>query len=383
MGVFDRPIRVLCCREYQNSIKDSVHKLLYDQIHELGLSEYYQVQRDKIIGPNGTEFGFEGLHHNVNSIKSYEGVDIAWVEEAQVVSNASWDTLIPTIRRERSEIWMTLNPQMKEDATYKRFVQQPPKDAWLCNINWRDNPWFPEVLRKEKDALEERDPQRFLNIWEGHCVEILDGAIYAQELMRATKEGRITRVPYVAGQPVHTIWDLGWADQTSIWFAQAIGFEYRFIDYVSDTRKSIADWLKILQSKPYVYGTDYMPHDADTHSIQTGLSVTTIMRNAGRKTRTVQRAAIAEGINAARMIFDRCYFDEVKCADGLQALRHYRYEFDEDLKTYKKTPLHDWASHGADAFRMAAMSLREPDRKKPEGEYRHPTYVGQQGAWMA
>lgn len=363
------PIRVLCCREFQNSIADSVHRLLSDQIYALGLEAVYEIQKNKILGKNGTEFGFEGLRHNITSIKSYEGADIAWVEEAQTVSNASWDILIPTIRKPGSEIWVTFNPQMKEDATYQRFVVKPPATAKVVKIDWRDNPWFPDVLRQEMDDLRERDHDKWLNVWEGHCVEILEGAIYANELRAATAEGRITRVPYNPQVPVHTFWDLGRSDKTAIWFAQAYGFEYRFIDYYENSGVSLQHYLKVLQERGYVYGDVWLPHDATHELLGSERTVEQQVRKAGFRVRISPRASVSDGISAARTIFPLSWFDEEKCADGLQCLRNYRYELDEDLKVFKKTPLHDWASHGADAFRYAGVSLREPKKRTNPNPY--------------
>lgn len=365
----ERKIRILCAREFQASIADSVHKLLSDQIAEMGFSGLFDIQRNRIIGINGSEFGFEGLRHNVTSIKSYEGVDYCWIEEAQTVSKASWDVLIPTIRKTGSEIWLTFNPDLEDDETYKRFVKRPPPDAILIPMSWRDNPWFPEVLAKERDYLKEQDPDAYLNVWEGHCKQILDGAIYATEL-RAAKEGnRITRVPYDASKPVHCWWDLGFADMTSIWIGQTIGFEFRFIDYLQDSRKPLNHYLKVLQDKPYTYGTHYLPHDARAKQLGSGRSIEELMREAGKTVQIIPALSIADGINAARTLFSRCYFDEDKCADGLQSLMHYRYEMDEDKKTYRKTPLHDWASHGADAFRYAALSMPEQQKARRKVEY--------------
>src|SRR5262249_34934282 len=155
-------LRILCAREFQNSIADSVHRLLSDQVAALGLTGHYDVLQTAIRGRNGTEFRFEGLRHNVTKIKSYEGVDICWVEEAQSVSKESWDTLIPTIRNDGSEIWVTFNPELEEDETYRRFVVAPPKDSLVVKIGWQDNPWFPATLRAEKDDLRVRDPDAYL-----------------------------------------------------------------------------------------------------------------------------------------------------------------------------------------------------------------------------
>jgi phage terminase large subunit len=362
----EKPIRVLCAREFQNSISDSVHKLISDQIHAMGLEGFYTIQNTAIIGANGTEFSFAGLRHNVNKIKSFEGVDRVWVEEAQTVSKNSWEVLIPTIRKDDSEIWVTFNPELATDETYKRFVLNPPPNAIVRKINYTDNPWFPPVLEQERKTLQANDPDAYLNVWEGNPRETLDGAIYATELRRASQDGRITRVPYDATKPVHTFWDLGWADNTSIWFAQAVGFEYRVIDFLQDSQKALPHYIGLLQSRGYVYGTDYLPHDAQAKSLAgAGRTIEQLMRAAGRNVRIVPRHAVAEGINAARTIFGNCWFDEAKCADGLQALRHYRYEVDEITGQFSRQPLHDAASHAADAFRYLAVSLKEPAKPKP------------------
>lgn len=217
------PMRILCAREYQTSIKDSVHKLLCDQIEALGLLSFYEITQASIRGKNGTEFAFAGLKNNISNIKSFEGVDIAWVEEAQTVSRMSWNVLIPTIRKDASEIWVSFNPELETDETYQRFVLHQPSDCQTVKVNWSDNPWFPEVLRIEKDALKDRDISSYNTVWEGICRQTVDGAIFANEMQMAELEGRICRVAYDPSKPVHAIFDLGWSDATAIWFLQFIG----------------------------------------------------------------------------------------------------------------------------------------------------------------
>ncbi len=162
-----RRMRVLCARELQISIHDSVHKLLAEQVESLGLSPRYEVQQSVIKGVNGSEFIFSGLRSNATKIKSMEGVDICWVEEAQTVSAESWDILVPTIRKEGSEIWVSFNPDQDDDPTYARFVKDPPPGAVVVPIGWADNPWFPETLREEKDYLYRVDPEAAAHVWGG------------------------------------------------------------------------------------------------------------------------------------------------------------------------------------------------------------------------
>lgn len=162
-----RRIRVLCARELQRSIRDSVHKLLADRIRSRGLDEFFTVTESAIRCVNGSEFGFAGLRHNAAELKSYEGVDICWVEEGQKVSQESWDILIPTIRKEGSEIWITLNPDGPNDPTWVHFVESPPPDALVIRALYSDNPFFPATLDAERRACLERDPEKYRWIWLG------------------------------------------------------------------------------------------------------------------------------------------------------------------------------------------------------------------------
>lgn len=254
---------------------------------------------------------------------------------------------------------MTFNPELETDETFQRFVIHPPIGAKVVKINWNDNPWLPMTLRREKDELKVRDPDAYQNVWEGNCRVTLDGAIYARELRLAQEEGRIRGVPYDAAKPVHTFFDLGWADSTSIWFAQTVSGELRLIDYYGNNQMPIQHYISMLQNRGYLYGTDWLPHDAKAKEQGSGRSIEEIMIAAGRNVRIVPKLSISDGINAARTIFNRCYFDEHKCAEGLQSLRHYRYDVDPDTKQFSDRPLHDWSSHAADAFRYFAVAIEE------------------------
>ena len=376
------PLRILCAREFQTSLKDSVHKLLCDQVVALGLDSFYDITQATIRGKNGSEFNFVGLKNNVANVKSYEGVDICWVEEAQTVSRLSWNTLIPTIRKEKSEIWITFNPELETDETYQRFVLNPPENSIVQKINWSDNPWFPETLRIEKDSLKARDMAAYNVVWEGLCRQTVDGAIFAKEMQMADLEGRITRVPYDPSKPVHAIFDLGWADATAIWFLQFIGMETRLIRYIEGTQQTMSEYLAKIQTFGYIYDTLWLPHDAENKTLAAnGRSIEEIVRNAGYKTRIIPRTPVADSINAARTLFRSCYFDRELCHEGLQCLRHYRYEVDPETGQFSRTPLHDHYSHGADAFRMIGLMVNEPRKPRPAKPV-VTNYLGAQG-WMS
>lgn len=380
---FEMQTRVLCAREFQKSIDDSVHKLLKDQIQSMGLSNFYSVYNTEIVGANGTQFTFHGLKHNVSNIKSIEGTDVCWVEEAANVSRKSWDTLIPTIRKEGSEIWVTFNPELEEDETYRRFVTHPPTGAHVVKMTYRDNPWPSAALESEREDARRRDPAAYSHIWEGNCKRTIEGAIYARELEAADTEGRIMHVPYNPSKPVSTFWDLGWSDSVAIWFAQKIGFEYHLIDYMEDRQRTVAHYVQEMQKRGYVYDIDWLPHDGKNVTLASnGKSIEKMMRDLGRNVRVQPQLSIAEGINAARTVFTNCYFDKVQCADGIHSLRHYQYEVDPDTGMFSKNPLHNAASHGADAFRAFALSTTDRATRKTSGKERSRQMSRGSAGWM-
>lgn len=189
-----RPLTVLCTREIQTSIADSVHRLLREQLEEIGLGNFYRVTQNAIYGQNGTEFIFKGLRFNVREIKSTEGVDICWVEEGQAVSTDSWDVLIPTIRKAGSEIWVSFNPLDETDPTFQRFVISPPETAFVRKVNYNENPYFPDVLRQEMEWLKNRDYQSYLHIWEGevrkHSNALVFGGYFTVEDFETPRNAR-------------------------------------------------------------------------------------------------------------------------------------------------------------------------------------------------
>lgn len=354
----ERPLRILCAREIQKSMRDSVHRLLKDQIEALGLADEYDVLDTEIRGKNGTLFVFTGLQsHTVDSIKSFEGADIVWVEEAHSVSKKSWDTLIPTIRKDGSEIWVTLNPDMDTDDTYVRFISAPSDDTWLCEVNWRDNPWFPDVLAAEREKAERSMlKDDYEHIWEGKPRRVAAGAIYRYEIEALFAEKRICPVPYDPLRPVHTVWDLGWNDAMTIIMVQRGPHDVRVLDYIEDSNRTLDWYVAQLEKRPYRWGTDYLPHDGRTRNFQTGKSTEEMLRAMGRKPSVLAATSVEEGIKAARVVFPRCYFDTAKTARLIECLKRYRR--DTHQKTGEPTaPLHDEYSHGADAFRYLGQAV--------------------------
>lgn len=173
----ETPLRVLCCREIQGSIRESAYRLLADQVHNLELDEDFEIQSDTLIGRNGTRFYFEGLRYNASKIRSYEGCDIVWMEEAQSVSDLSWETLLPTIRKAGSRFFISFNPMTRDDPVAKRFVESARPDVIAKKVSWRDNPFLSPEAVAEKDWLERTDLDAYRHVWEGEPRTVSDALI--------------------------------------------------------------------------------------------------------------------------------------------------------------------------------------------------------------
>lgn len=351
-----KQLRVLCTREVQKSIKDSVHKLLSDQIQMLGLGGKFEILEAAIRGRNGSEFIFAGLaNHTVESIKSYEGIDIVWVEEAQAVSKKSWDILIPTIRKDGSEIWVSFNPELDTDETYKRFIENPPDNAFVQQMNYSDNPWFPEVLEIERQQCLLTNKEDYPTIWEGKCRTAVKGAIYADEVAKAVAESRIGAVPYDPKLKVHAIWDLGWNDSMSIIMVQRVRSEIRVIDYIEDSHKTLDWYAAELQARRYNWAHDWLPHDGNTKDYKTGKSAAEILRGFGRSVRFTPNIPVEAGIKAARMAFGQTYIDKGKASRLVECLKRYKRSINATTNE-PGAPVHDEYSHGADAWRYLGVN---------------------------
>lgn len=361
IGGWKKKIRILCAREVQKSIKDSVHRLLADQIDSMGLGSHYEVLQNSIRGANGTEFLFTGLSNlTADSIKSYEGIEICWVEEAHKVTRKSWDILIPTIRADGSEIWISMNPELDTDETFVRFVENPPLDAVVTEVNWRDNNWFPDVLKKEREEMLRqieagvRSQDDYDNIWEGKCRAAVEGAIYAKEILAAKMAGRLCNVPYDPLLKVHAIWDLGWNDKMAIIMAQRSASEIRIINYIEDSHRTYDSYVKELNSLDYRWGTDFLPHDGKAKNAMTGMSPIELLRKLGRDVEEVPNIGVEEGIKAVRQIFPRIYFDKDNAGPLFNVLGRYRRAINQTTQQ-PGAPLHDDNSNGADACRYMAV----------------------------
>lgn len=350
------PRRVLCTREVQKSIKDSVHKLLSDQIQLLGLGWFYEVLENEIRGKNGTEFIFAGLaSHTIESIKSYEGVDDVWIEEAQVVKKRSWDVLIPTIRKPGSQICITYNPEIESDETHQRFYLNPPDGAVVVEMNYNDNPWFPAELEAERLHCKKTNPKDYEWIWEGKCKPAVAGAIYYDEVASAEEGKRICNVPYDPLLKVHVVFDLGWNDAMAISLVQRHASELRVIEYIEDSHKTLDSYSAMLKDKRMNWGKCWLPHDGRHKDYKTGKSAEEIMKALGWSVAITPNMSIEDGIRLARMTFGRMYFDKNKTERLVQCAKRYRRSINQQTNE-PGAPLHDEWSHGADNLRYLAIN---------------------------
>jgi len=375
---------ILCTRELQKSIKQSVHRILKNQIEMMGLQNFFEVTETTIRGINGSEFIFLGTKHNPEEIKSTEGVDICWIEEAHNLTENSWDIIDPTIRKEGSEIWVTFNTRFKFDHIYQLFIANtPPPGSWVKRVNWQDNPFFTDVLKDQMDHMKSVDYEKYLHIWEGQLKKLAQGAIFGNQMLRAWEEERVCRIPIAYGSQVYTFWDLGRNDHTAIWFMQEIGKEYRMIDYFENRLQDIEHYCRVVSGRAteeemrkfgiteednkrrqqYLYGAHFMPHDVVHQSLGMHKSRMEQFEEGGvYPIEVVPRVASKnEAIEAGRQIFPMVWFDESRCEKGLECLSNYRYEYNDDRDTHNQTPHHDWASNGSDAFMQFAQGYAKPD----------------------
>lgn len=357
----ERTRKIVCGREFQTSIKESVYDMLADFISTYKLDSFYKVMKTEILAVNGTSFSFTGLRHSIASIKSMYDVDIFWGEEAQTFSARSLEILLPTIRAPDSELYFTLNPELEEDPAYQMLVASPPPDTLVLTVNYQDNPYFPDNLRALMEDQRTKDYQKYLNIWEGQCKQVVEGAIFQRQLELATEEGRITdEVSYNSSVPVHTWWDLGKRNKTAIWIGQYAGMQWRMLKCIVGFNRDLEDYMSDLEALPYTYGTHYLPHDARQDRMGMQRTIEEQVRQRLGNVEIVERVSHkANAIEAAKAIFPLTWFHKTDCADGLYHMRRYAYAITQDGKVSPE-PDHDH-SDAPDAFMTFAMSA-QPER---------------------
>lgn len=361
--------RGLCCREVQKSLKESAKRLLEQKIAAHKLGSLFDVQEAQIKTPGGGVIVFAGLQdHTSESIKSYEGFDVAWVEEAQTVSDRSLNLLRPTIRAPGSELWFSWNPRRKQDAVDKMLRgAELPSNAQVVRANFSENPWFPDELEQERLDCLRQQPDQYPHIWEGDYVSVADGAYFARDLALARSDGRITDLAVDPVLGVKAFWDIGVRDATAIWVAQFSGQSIKVLDCYEASGQPLGAHLEWLRSKGYGNALCVLPHDGAKHDAVTAVRFEDHIRAAGFQVQTVAnqgKGAAMKRVEAARRLFPRIWFDERRTEGGRMALGWY-HERKDEARGIGLGPEHDWASHSADAFGLLCVAYEEPQATRP------------------
>jgi len=289
----------------------------------------------------------------------------------------------------RPSLWgEVIRPALSDRKGWAVFIGTPRGRNAFYEIYDRaltDPDWYHLTLRAsetgllpEKELLDARKTMtenQYAQEYECSFDAAVIGAVYAKELL--TAQPRIATLPYEGSALVHTAWDIGYGDATAIWFYQLIDGKVHLIDFYEAQQEPAAHYASHLQAKDYRYDTCWLPHDAENKQVVTGHSFAEVIRGLGFKVQIVPKLSLEEGINAARQLFPRCYFDRHRCQPGLEALQSYRWDYNARMGELKPTPVHDWASHAADAFRYMALTVRRvgQDRKREPIQYPKRAYA--------
>lgn len=357
-------LRSLCVREVQKSLKQSSKRLIEDKLQKLGLTalDGFRVFNEVIETPGDGLITFVGMQdHTADSIKSFEGVDRAWVAEASSITDRSMGLLRPTIRKANSELWFDWNPQRPSDAVDKMLRgDKLPTNTVVVNVNWSHNPWFPAVLDQERRDCLVNQPGLYPHIWQGQYATVLEGAYYAEQLARAELNGRITFCVREPMLKIYAIWDIGGtsrtSDATAIWIVQFVGGEVRVLDFYEVSGQPFEAHVNWLRCHDYASAVCVLPHDGVTHDTMYQVTPESYLRKAGFGVETVRNqgaGAAMKRIEAARQMFPAVSFNRDTTEAGRQALGWYHEKRRPD--GFGVGPDHDWSSHAADAFGLIAV----------------------------
>lgn len=412
---YEFPLRWLCARETQKSLKYSSKQIIVDAINRLQLRDEYEILDDEIRGktifevmsPDGliserrTVFIFAGIKEmNAESIKSLEDFDGIWISEGHDVSEMSWNTITPTFRREAtkwrikgakqwnegapSEIWVDYNPKFEEDFIH-RWTRNPPPNAKVVHVTYMDNPWFPQSLRVDMEHMKETDPAEYRHVWLGEARNNVIGAVYGRELGDAYDEGRIVKAPGIGtdrSRPVDVFFDLGHGDPMALWFAQMVNGWVNVLDFYQNEGHAIEHYVSLIQSKKYEIGTLWLPWDgvdAQLHHRLTGNNMKSpeqVVRSLGLRVRIAPKTSVENGIGAVRTMFPQMRFDETRCHEGIRHLRMYQWGEKPPSGVVQTKPKHDEHSHAADALKTLAVSIKETPTETVDTSWKPAPVMG-------
>lgn len=370
--------QILCARQFQNSLSDSSLEEVKTAIRETPwLVPHFDIGETYIRTKSGRiNYTFSGLDRNIDSIKSKARLLLAWVEEAELVTEEAWTKLEPTLREEDSELWITWNPERKESPTNKRYhteMANPDNRTKIVEMNWRDNPWFPDILERKRLKCQRDDPHNYDHIWEGKFKTAHEGAYYGPALIRAREDKRIGVVSEDELLTIRVYIDIGGtgakADNFVMWCAQQHGTDLKFINYYEVQGQPFSAHANWLRGRGYTPDRTsiILPHDGDQSDKVIDTSYRKAFEDAGYSVEVVPnqgKGAAMQRVEKARTLFNRFWFDEGKCEPGLEALGWY-HEKKDDKRDVGLGPNHDWSSHAADGFGLAAVAYEEPHISRP------------------
>jgi len=383
---------LLCARQFMNSLEDSSLEECKRAIEdEPFLASYYEIGEKYIKSRDGRiSFAFAGLDRNIASVKSKGRLLLTWVDEAEDVVDYSWQVLIPTLREEgdgwNAELWVTWNPRRKGSPTDKRFRQSKDARIKVVQLNWRDNPKFPKMLERARQRDLAERPDEYDHIWEGAYGNIT-GSILGRWVNQAEREGRINDevVFDPNGSPIEVSSDLGFRDTAAWWYWQRVPGGFNVLKYEGESGLDADDWIpkiqeNILELGGRGVGRIWLPHDARAKTFQskhTSMEKFLSAFGAGRVA-VVPQTRKLDQISAARAIIPRCAFNRDLTESGVDGLRAWEFEYNQDTGVFSREPLHNWASHPADAFSYGAQVMAEHKAPDPVEPARYPA-MGQNG----
>jgi len=377
-----QPLRIVCAREIQESLRDSVKQLIEDKISDYGLEDHFEALRDETRAKNGGRFVYKGMWRNPDALKSLEGADIFWGEEANRFSSRSIRLIRPTMRKPGSRMIWSWNPEFDHDPIDQLFrgPAGPPPNSIVREVSYKDNPFFCDTpLQAEMEHDYKVNPAMAAHVWGGSYVQAIEGAYYSAQLADVRQDGRIAPLAKDPILRVRASWDLGRRDATAIWIAQFVGREIRVLDYIEGRGQEMGYYIEQLRARGWGDALCFLPHDGVHVTLIAKGSAQEQLEAAGFTVEIVPnqgKGAALQRVEAARRLFPRIWFNDTPpVASGLKALAAYHERRDEN-RNVGLGPEHDWASDPADAFGTMCVAYEEPRQKR---EARRPQ---QAGSWM-
>jgi phage terminase large subunit len=361
---------ILCGRQFMNSLDESSLEEIKAAIRsEPWLEEHFEIGEKYVRTKDGRiSYKFTGLDRNVDSVKSKSRILLCWVDEAEPVTEEAWMKLIPTLREEDSELWVTWNRERKKSATNLRFGNSTDPRTKIVEINWRDNPWFPAILDRVRLKDKAERPDQYPHVWEGDFKSVIEGAYYAKQITAAREQGRVTTVSEDPLFAIRIHCDIGGtgkkADAFTMQADQFVGQRINVLNYYEAQGQPIGHHLDWLRRNGYTPGRAIivLPHDGDTHDKVYDVSYKSAFEAAGYEVEIIPNqgtGAAMMRVEAGRRWFPRIWFNEATTGPLLDALGWYHEKRDEQ-RDVGLGPEHDWASHGSDGFGLMAITYEEP-----------------------